>query len=76
MRLYAWIAPDATGHVGPMTISTPLGLSAAVFTTERTAERFRNQAQIRANELGVSVELTTFETEAVLHTVTPKTRSN
>lgn len=76
MRLYAWIAPDASGHVGPMSIATPFGVSAAVFTSERLAQRFADQAQMRADELGVNVELTTFETETVLHTITPRTRSN
>ena len=72
MRLYAWIAPDQTGHVGPMTVETTLGLAPAVFTTERLAKRFADQAQMRANMLGVNVELTTFETSHIITTITPR----
>lgn len=44
LELYAWVAEDETGHVGPVTIAGPLGLVPAVSTNQ---EQLTTQAVLR-----------------------------
>lgn len=73
MTVYAWMSPDRNGKDGIMTVITPVGPSAAAFGRLDLAMRFQDQAQQRANMLGIPVRLAILEESGAEVTVTPNT---